>query len=401
MSKGVVSSVILLMMVSFLIVLFISIVIILLNIRPLGESDMGFAEALWMSLMRTLDPGTMGDDQGWSFRLVMLLVTSYGIIMLSTFIGLISNGIMTKLSELRKGRSRVMESEHTLILGWSPKIFTIVSELVIANENQKNPKIVILADLDKVWMEDEVRSEVPKTKNTRLIFRSGNPIDINDLEIANPGEAKSIIALGSASENSDAEIIKCILAVTKSLEATNSRCNIVAEIESVKNLEVAKMIGKDNVELILSDEFISRILVQTSRQAGLSIVYTDLLDFEGDEIYFSREDKLIGKTFREAMLSYEKSIVIGLHTENKTWLNPPGETIIDADSNLITISEDDDMVDYTGFRPPAEEPMATIGKGFGLDTGFPSLRCVEYTSANASALNSRLAQQTNQIIFFY
>jgi voltage-gated potassium channel Kch len=362
MSRGVVSSVILLAIVSFIIVLLISSVIIVLNIKPLGESEVGFAETIWMSLMRTLDPGTMGDDDGWSFRLFMLLITTYGIIMLSTFIGLISNGIMTKLTELRKGRSRVIESGHTLILGWSPKIFTIISELVIANENQKNAKIVILADMDKVEMEDEVRSQIASTKNTRIIFRSGNPIDVNDLEIANPKEAKSIIALGSASENSDAEIIKCILAVTKSLESVKRQCNIVAEIENVKNLEVAKMIGKDNVELILSDEFISRILVQTSRQAGLSIVYTDLLDFDGDEIYFSSEPKLNGRTFKEAMLSYDRSVVIGLYRENKALLNPAGDTIIEKSDTIITISEDDDLVNYTGLKEVKNDELIVEAK---------------------------------------
>ena len=365
MSKGVVASVVLLMIVSFVIVLVISAVIIILNIKPLGESELGFGETIWMSLMRTLDPGTMGDDEGWSFRLFMLLITTYGIVMLSTFIGLISNGIMTKLTELRKGRSRVIESGHTLILGWSSKIFTIISELVIANENQKNARIVILADMDKVEMEDEVRRRLSTTKNTRLIFRSGNPIDVNDLEIANPSQAKSIIVLGSQSENSDAEIIKCILAVSKSLEDRKAKCNIVAEIENYKNLEVARMIGKENVELILSDEFISRILVQTSRQAGLSIVYTDLLDFEGDEIYFSREEKLIGKTFKEAMLSYEKSIVIGIHQDNKAKLNPPADTIIEPDASIITISEDDDLVNYTGLRKPMADDLIVETKNVG------------------------------------
>jgi Trk K+ transport system NAD-binding subunit len=355
MSKGLVSSVILLMIVSFLIVLVISIVIILLNIKPMGESDLGFTETVWMSLMRTLDPGTMGDDEGWAFRLFMLLITSYGIVMLSTFIGLVSNGIMTKLTELRKGRSKVLEEGHTLILGWSSKIFTIISELVIANENQKNPKIVILADLDKVYMEDEVRSEVRKTKNTQLIFRSGNPIDINDLSIANPDKARSIIVLGSPNENSDAEIIKCILAITKSNESRDNKNHIVAEIENQKNLEVAKMIGGDEVELVLSDEFISRILVQTSRQAGLSIVYTDLLDFEGDEIYFSTEEKVFGQSFREAMLSFEKSVVIGIHRENEVILNPPADTIINPGESIITISEDDDMINYTGLKKTIED----------------------------------------------
>ena len=43
----------------------------------------------------------------------------------------------------------VMEEDFTLILGWSSKVFTIISELVAANENQKKPRIVILSGNDK------------------------------------------------------------------------------------------------------------------------------------------------------------------------------------------------------------------------------------------------------------
>ena len=222
MSRGILPSVILLLVVSFLIVLFFAIIVVILNIHPDGEANTGFLETLWTSGMRTLDPGNLGDDKGWAYRVVMLLVTAYGIVMLSTFIGLMSNAILRKAIELRKGRSKVLEQNHILILGWSSKINTIISELVIANENQTKPVIVVLANRDKVEMEDEVRSNVPNTQNTKLIFRSGDPIDINDLNIANPTDAKSIIVLGSKSENSDAEIIKVILAITKNINNENT-----------------------------------------------------------------------------------------------------------------------------------------------------------------------------------
>ena len=80
--------------------------------------------------MRTLDSGTMGGDAGWGFRLVMLLVTLGGIFVVSALIGVLSTGLEGKLDELRKGRSRVLEKDHTIILNWSPSIFDIISELV-------------------------------------------------------------------------------------------------------------------------------------------------------------------------------------------------------------------------------------------------------------------------------
>ncbi|MFV9507242.1 MAG: hypothetical protein AB4911_22050 [Oscillochloridaceae bacterium umkhey_bin13] len=71
----------------------------------------GFGELLWMSLLRTLDPGTMGDDQGSPLFLgLMLIVTMGGIFLVSALIGAITSGIERRLDELRKGRSFVTVS---------------------------------------------------------------------------------------------------------------------------------------------------------------------------------------------------------------------------------------------------------------------------------------------------
>ncbi|MDP9486755.1 MAG: potassium transporter TrkA, partial [Actinomycetota bacterium] len=78
-------------------------------------------ETLWLSLMRTIDPGGVGGDQGsWPFLLSMLAVTLGGILVFSTLIGIIFTGIDNKLDELRKGRSFVVETGHTVVYGWSP-----------------------------------------------------------------------------------------------------------------------------------------------------------------------------------------------------------------------------------------------------------------------------------------
>ncbi|MFN8594860.1 MAG: hypothetical protein U0559_01555 [Anaerolineae bacterium] len=72
----------------------------------------------------------MGGDAGWGFRIAMLLVTVGGIFVISTLIGVMTNSVEDKVESLRKGRSRVLSFGHTVILGWSEQVFTIVSELV-------------------------------------------------------------------------------------------------------------------------------------------------------------------------------------------------------------------------------------------------------------------------------
>lgn len=311
-----------------------------------------FWEAVWQSLMRTFDAGTMGADEGWGFRIVMLFVTLGGIFIVSTLIGVLTAGVEGKLEELRKGRSQVLESGHTLILGWSAQVFNILSELMEANRNQKNARIVILAEKDKVEMEEEIRARVATVGSTRVICRSGSPMDPTDLEIVSPHEAKSIIVLPPEEENADTAVIKTVLAITNNPNRRAEPYHIVTQIRDPKNMDVLKMISRrDNVQAVLTGDLVARITAQTSRQSGLSVIYTELLNFGGDEIYFAKEPTLVGKTYSEALMAYETSAVMGLKkSSGEAWLNPPMDTVIGPEDEIFALSEDDSTVVVSGLK---------------------------------------------------
>ena len=130
---------------------------------------------------------------GWSYRLVGFAITLGGIFIVSALIGVLASGLEGRLNDLRRGRSRVVEVGHTVILGWSPQVFTIVSELAFANRRRRedrtssltghNACVAILADKDKVEMEEEIRTKVPDTLGTpyrlpeRQPARSGRSAD--------------------------------------------------------------------------------------------------------------------------------------------------------------------------------------------------------------------------------
>ncbi|MFN7942439.1 MAG: potassium transporter TrkA [Thermoanaerobaculia bacterium] len=334
--------------VSLLLIAVLSLVVWGTGIAPASDEGRapGFVQIVWMSLMRTLDAGTMGGDAGsWWFLFAMLVVTFGGIFVISTLIGALTGVIEEKMGELRKGRSRVLERGHTLILGWSPRIFTIVSELATANENQRRACVVILADRDKVEMEDELRERVGDTKTTRIVCRSGNPADMGDLEIANVQGSKSIVLLPPPGSDPDIETIKTLLAITNSPNRRREPYHVVAEIRDPKNLAVARMVGRGEVELVLVPELLARVTVQTCRQSGLSLVYQELLDFGGDEIYFKREPALAGATFGDILARYPDSSVLGLRrADGEIRLNPPMDTVVGPGDEVIAVSEDDDTV---------------------------------------------------------
>ena len=356
--------------VSLAIVLLAAVVVALFGISfdAGAQEGTGFIEAAWNLLMRTFDAGNMADDAGWPLRIVTLLVTLGGIFIVSTLIGTITSGMESSIDEMRKGRSRVIERGHTLILGWSPTVFAIINELVIANENQRHPRIVILADHDKVEMEDEVRTKLPNTKNTRVICRRGSPLDLDDLELVNPHEAKSVIILSPNVNDPDTYVIKSILALTNNPNRSKEPFHIVAELLDAKNMEAARLVGGDEAVLIQSSDVIARITAQTCRQSGLSVVYQELMDFDGAEIYFKEEPELVGQTYRHALSRFQQSAMMGIFTaEHQALVNPPMDRVIAPGDQVIVIAEDDDTVVLTS--PPATIPPANGRVAAAAKTG--------------------------------
>lgn len=350
MSRGTIALLGLLFAASFIFIVGIALVVFItgVDVRDTGE-HIGLPGLVWMVLLRTLDPGTMGGDTGDPpFLGAMLVVTFGGIFLVSILIGIISTGIQSRVEELRKGRSFVVEKDHTLILGWSPTIFTIISELVVANENRTRPCIAILAEHDKVQMEDEIRSHIGDTKNTRIVCRTGSPMEPTDLEIVNPYTARSIIIVSPEKPDPDSEVIKTLLALVQSPHRRAEPYHVVVEIRDPKTLEIVRLVGGDEASFVLVSELVRHILVQTCRQSGLSTVCSELVGFEGDEIYITSEPAVIGKTFGEAQFQYLDSALMGIRTrDGRILLNPPTDTRFEPGDRVIAISEDDDTVVLT------------------------------------------------------
>lgn len=319
-------------------------------------------EAIWGVLMRTLDTGTVGGDTGWIFRLLMLFVTFGGIFIISTLIGLLSSGIEAKLEELRKGRSRVIEDDHIVILGWSFQIFTLLSELIIANANYPQRAIVILSNEDKVEMEETIQKWLKFKYRTRIVCRTGNSSDLGDLGLVNIQNSRSIIILNSPSEYGDINLIKTLLAIMNIPRDDQEPYHIVAEVQNAKNLDIIKLIAGNQVETLLTNDIISRIIVQTCRQSGLSSVYMDLFDFSGNEIYLSEQPGLVGKPYGDIVLAYSNAAVIGIkNQQGQIEINPSQDRVLQAAEALILIAEDDDTAQVTTLQPMIEEELILEG----------------------------------------
>ena len=355
MAKG---TLFMILMLSF-ITLFAVLILAILAMIILKGSGNRFSWVLWETFLNILDPGTIAGVENTSGYLVfMTMATIMGLLMTSVLIGLITSGFQTKIEDMRRGKSKVIINGHTLILGWDNTIFTIVSELIIANENVKNPHIVIMADRDITEMQHELHNYLPTYKNTKIVFRRGCLYDKNDLAMCNISKSKSVILL----EENDAQKIKVLMAMSNTQFFDNDDNHVVVLFEEEENFEVAEIIGGDDIIGIDLKDTVSKMIAQTSTQPGLVAVYKDIISFAGDEIYFNRFAEAVGKTIREVLFCFEKSSVIGIQKGDSCYFHPDLDTVIEDEDSIILISEDDDTAKYSEHKYEISEEKIVRGQ---------------------------------------
>jgi hypothetical protein len=177
------------------------------------------------------------------------------------------------------------------------------------------------------------------------------------MRIVNMSESKSLILI----EDSDANTIKAVLAIVNTEGCKDKDFTIVTVLNDAKNLEVAQIASQGRVEYILYNDIISRIMAQTCRQPGISAVYLDLLDYDGDEIYIAACPSLTGKTFSEALFCFMDSTLMGIKRGTTTQLKPPMDYVIEDGDEIIAIAEDDDKLIADAHSTPVimEEAIQT------------------------------------------
>ncbi len=336
MSKGTIALIGVLFLVTAIFIIITSLIMLFFRVgRPyLGDN-------MWLSVMHVIDAGTItgADNESILFLFLMTLVTLCGLFITSILIGIITSGFENKLRNLRKGNSRIIEKNHTVILGFSDSIFTLIDELILSNSNKKDSCITILAIQAKEEIEDAVAARFDKLKSTRIIVRSGSPCDRLMLSKCSLDTASVVII----NEEDDLMTVKNFIALRNYLQSQKLEKNpfIVSTIHKEEHHDAIHVISNQNAELILVEDAIARIIAQSCRQSGISTVLIELFNFAGDELYFEKFPGLNGQTFAHAMLSFKKAVVFGFKRNQKIYLNPAKDTVLEKNDELILLAQDD------------------------------------------------------------
>ena len=381
LSKGTLPTIILLFAVTGVFVFIIALLAVMFG----GQDSL--SKSLWDTMNHTFDPGVLSGDTGSRiFLFLMLLATLIGVFFLAMLIGLINDGIQSRVANMSKGIEAVVETDHVVILGFNESTFIIIGELIEAYRNQgrRRNAVVVMDQLPKEEMDDRIRIEFPDPGNLIIVCRSGSICSRKDLQRCSIETCKSVII---AAYN-DFETIKSILACTKILNESehtgNSKAYITSVIYGRENEVAARIAGddtsesddlfsvkNDRLELLMMENTVSKIMTHTCRHNGLSQVFTEIFNFTGHEFYIARpemNEKLYdlarGKTIRQINRLLPNSIAFGIiQKDGSVLIDDPNLVVLGEGCQLLLLQEDDDKVipseEKAGFLRAADRPLCS------------------------------------------
>ncbi|WP_307818411.1 NAD-binding lipoprotein [Streptomyces sp. MBT62] len=311
---------------------------------------------VWRTSAETL---RLGVATGAPLRMLLsVLLGLIALLCVSTVVGVVTTGLGDRLAELRRGRSRVVERGHTVVLGWSDQVFTVVQELIGARAAGDRQVITVLADRDPAAMERALTTTLGVTDGVRLECRTGVPSDPDTLRLVSLGAARAVVVLPVEGPDGDLRVVRILLAL-RTVLGTDGGPRVVAAVHDGRRVPAARRAVGPRGTVLGTDQSTARLLVQCARHPGMSAVLRDLLDFSGAEFHIVDVPQAAGLSFREVALRLETSSAVGLlRADGRPLLTPPPGTVLKAGDRLVTVAHDDGPPPLSAHRAPVDPTAA-------------------------------------------
>ncbi len=294
----------------FMIGLMVLINIIILCIAALiamgiDDSFTGFIDAFANgSLKWMLTPNAILQIENPNLLVLAVVVLVIGMILFTgTIIALTTNALKDYFQRKKEGSGKIYLQDHIVILNWNNKVPELVADLIHIDD--KEVKVVILADVDKVFAEKQIINSINKNKhndkellNLNVLVKSGDPLLYSELSDISIEEANSILIMNKDTHEtiikgmskSDLNVIKVILSIGRIKFKHDPP--IVAEIKRIETkqkiltmAEVVSSLHEHKIMPICFDRRLGQIIAQTIICSKMEDVYLSLFSFDDSEVY--------------------------------------------------------------------------------------------------------------------
>jgi hypothetical protein len=332
LAKGTNAQIVLLVLLTFFLVTASSVIVYFFT------NYNSFFDTIWDVTTWVLDPGTFSGNIGISSRIISLVITLSGVLLMSTLIGILSAGLTDKMIELRNYGTPITNKNYTLILGWNYRVYNIINELIEAYDGISNHSVIILSEESKVEKDQSINRIINLPKNFNIQSRQFDPFIFSSYSILDIKNAKSIII--TQNNKNEFILLKTLLMLEKVLD-NKYDIPIVFEVDSKTSTSIITPVLKSNHYLIDKSRIFILAISQTTLQKGLSTVYEEIFSFRGSEIYFKPANSFVNLQIQDAIINIYNASIIGIYRDKKTYINPDKSFIIANGDEFICIMEDD------------------------------------------------------------
>lgn len=305
--------------------------------------DQGFLDSLWWSFSQVLFLEMFVPMYGATPVVILysLCLSIMGLVAFGILLSLIDHAVDSHIQALRRGETPVLERNHILVFGWNKKIFSVLRQLA---RLEPGIKVVILAPLEIKDMQDQLQVAGLNEASITIILRSGIPSNHSELDRVALNYARSIIIIATGLD--DIDTIKLMLLLAAKNDWHDQTPMLTAEIVHERNFELARIASRDKFRIVSSAKVISKVIVQSIRNRGVSHIYNELFSIFGNSIYVQSVPECADASIKDIAYCINDGIPIGITWQKKqdgilryaAALNPEPDYEVAKDEKLILIA---------------------------------------------------------------
>jgi voltage-gated potassium channel len=290
--------------------------------------------ASW-NLMVYLTSGFEGDQPiTTAGKAIGVAVVVLGLALVGVFTATIASAFVERSLREGKGMESLKLKDHIVICGWNKKAERIVRELhspVV--KKRRRPIVIISREGESIAIDDT------DPAFDDVYFIAGDPSHERVLQRANVRDANTAIVLADRRQIDQADAQSILIALA--IESQNPQVHTCVEVIHSENLNHFSHTRVD--ECISMDNLGELLISQAALNHGISDFFTELLTFQeqGNEVYnVPIPASFLGRTFEDLSraIVHENMIAVGLSEGDKTFANPPRDTVLRETVEVLIIS---------------------------------------------------------------
>ena len=295
-----------------------------------------FSGAFWNSIATVINSWMPYYEEGGTGYLIFTsLAAIFGLLLASVLIGIISSAIEDKVNDLKRGNSIVLEKGHTIILGFTPGEYALINQLILSAAD-KRECILVACDLEREETERYIHDNVKVPKNIKLICRTVDIYDPTDLQKCSICNSRSIII----SPTNDRDTLKILLSISTATNHAEKQEIHVAAITTGSDFRLPNsIISQYNVSTLQTNEILSKIIAHSCTQQGLSETFTEIFNYEGNELYADSVPGSEGLSFGTLLVNLRNAVPIGILRNGDAILAPDANELLRKDDRIIVFEE--------------------------------------------------------------